>query len=99
MSSAHALTLHNSQSQWTGAIDLAIAQVHDDGSLHVDTDTTIALTLTDAQHQALLESGLTLTRHITVAANTTRVTIVVRDASSGTLGSVFMPATKLRKPQ
>ena len=91
-----AIALGNDNGTWTGSIDLAIAQVHDDGSLHLDTDTTIALKLTDAQHDSLLESGLTLTRHITVAANTARVAVVIRDANSGTLGSVFVPASRLR---
>lgn len=91
-----ALSLRNTQGTWTGSIDLAIAQVHDDGSLHVDTDTTIALKLTDEQHQALMDSGLTLTRHITVAPNTARVAVVIRDAGSGALGSVFVPAARLR---
>jgi VWFA-related protein len=91
-----AISLGNDKGTWTGSIDLAIAQVHDDGSLHLDTDTTIALKLTDAQHDSLLESGLTLTRHITVAANTARVAVVIRDANSGTLGSVFVPASRLR---
>ena len=92
----HAIALHSTQGAWIGSIDLAIAQVHEDGSLHLDTDTTIALKLTDAQHDALLENGLTLTRHITVAPNTARVAVVLRDRSSGTLGSVFVPAARLR---
>jgi VWFA-related protein len=91
----HAIALHSNQGAWTGSIDLAIAQVHSDGSLHLDTDTTIALKLTDAQHDALLENGLTLTRHIAVAPNTARVAVVIRDANSGTLGSVFVPAARL----
>jgi hypothetical protein len=91
-----AIALRPAQGTWTGAVDLVIAQVHDDGTLHLDTDTTIALKLTDAQRDALLESGLTLTRHIAVAANTARLAVVVRDSSSGTLGSVFVPSSRLR---
>jgi VWFA-related protein len=91
-----AIALKHDTGAWTGSIDLAIAQVQTDGALHLDTDTTIALKLTDEQHAAILESGLTLTRHITVAPNTARVAVVIRDIGTGALGSVFLPAAKLR---
>jgi VWFA-related protein len=92
-----ALTIRNDQGAWSGAVDLAIALVHDDGSLHVDTDTTVTFRLTDAQHDTLLATGLTVSQHITLDPNTFRVAIVVRDAGSGSLGSVFLRADKLRQ--
>ncbi len=91
-----ALTLRNDQGAWTGSIDVAIAQVRQDGSLQRDLDTTIALKLTDDQRQSLLDSGLTLTRHLAIASNTVQVAVVIRDTATGALGSVFVPAAKLR---
>jgi hypothetical protein len=37
-----------------------------------------------------------VTRHITLAPNAARIAVVVRDAASGSLGSVFLPADKVR---
>jgi VWFA-related protein len=91
-----ALALRSDQNVWTGAIDLAIAQFHDDRSMHVDTDTTVRLRLTDTQHETLLASGLTLSQHVKLAPETVRVAVVVRDATTGSIGSVFLPANRIK---
>lgn len=63
---------------------------------HVDADMTVTLALSGTQHQALLARGLTITRHVDVAEQTARIVVVARDASSGTVGSVFVAADKVR---
>jgi NADPH-dependent curcumin reductase CurA len=51
------------------------------------------------QHTAFLEAGLTVSKAITVGGDTQRVAVVVRDAASGAVGSVVIPASRLRGPR
>jgi VWFA-related protein len=93
---ARGLALLENGGTWSGALDLAIAQVRPDGTTTIDVDTTVALHLTDDQHAALVESGINLTKTIAVAADAIRVAVVLRDATSGAVGSVVIPAVTLR---
>ena len=74
-----------------------MAQVQGGGRTTVDVDTTVALTLTADKHDAIARDGLTITKSMTLRPDTARVIVVVRDASSGALGSVTMPASALRQ--
>jgi VWFA-related protein len=89
------LSFTNQQGRWSGGMDLAIAQVRTDGSRSIDVDTTIDLPLTDAQHDAVLRTGLTLKKTIVLGPQTSRLVVVVRDPTSGAVGSVVIPAAKL----
>ena len=92
---AEHLGLVNHAGAWSDALDLAIGQLREDGTSTIDVDTTIALTLNDAQHQTIISNGLTITKTIVVHSDTSRVVVVVRDAATGTVGSVVIPAAKL----
>jgi VWFA-related protein len=94
---AEHLGLANTAGAWSGAVDLAIGQLREDGTSTMDVDTTIALTLNDAQHQTVLSDGLTVTKTIVVHPDTSRVVVVVRDGATGAVGSVVIPAAKLAR--
>ncbi len=83
---------------WKGGVDTAVAQVLGDGKTSVDLDTTVALTLSTEQHDAMVRDGLTINKVvITLRPDMARVVVVLRDASSGVLGSVAMPASALQQ--
>ena len=85
------LLLEHSGGHWKGAIDLVfvqrdeIAQVLAADKKRVDTD------FTDAQYQGLLGSGAIFERHITIVPAAKDVRVIVRDASSGQIGTVTVP--------
>lgn len=84
---------------WTGAFDLAIAEVGNTGQITIDVDTTITLKLQSVQHDAFVRDGMGVSNSITVRPDTARVVVVLRDTASGALGSVTLPAAALRALQ
>jgi VWFA-related protein len=95
----HRLSLAHQGDAWIGTLDLAIAQVKADGATAVDVDTTVRLHVTDQQHDALLQKGLTVTKTVALGPQAARLVVVIRDTSTGELGSVVVPAARLRGPQ
>jgi hypothetical protein len=85
------LLLEHAGGHWKGGIDLAfvqrdeIAQVVAADKKHVDID------FTDAQYQGLLGSGAIFERHITLVPAAKDVRAIVRDSSSGQIGTVTVP--------
>ncbi|HEY2432962.1 MAG TPA: VWA domain-containing protein [Vicinamibacterales bacterium] len=90
------LAFLNRAGVWSDALDLAIAQLRDDGTSTIDVDTTITLHLNEGQHHTIISNGLTITKTIVVLADTSRVVVVVRDAATGAVGSVVISAASLR---
>lgn len=82
---------------WTGELDVAIAQTLPDGRLAKTTDTTVPLRLADSARQQLLSEGLTFTRTVTVRPDADQVKVAIRN-SAGSIGTVTIPASRLRGP-
>jgi hypothetical protein len=56
----------------------------------------VTLRLTDAAREQMLRDGLTLDRTLTPRDGATRLHIVVRDAPTGTTGSLTIPMDRVR---
>ena len=81
---------------WHGAVDIAVAQTLSDGRQTADADITIPFELDDTTRAQLLKDGLRLTRTIGLRDDAHDVRVVVRDPSSGAVGSVIIPAAIIR---
>ena len=90
------VTLEKTGAFWEGACDLLIAQSAAGGSLTRDLDTTVNLRLPDGKHDEMIKEGMNVNRKVVLRADTLRLLIVVRDAATGAIGSVVIPANKLK---
>jgi VWFA-related protein len=81
---------------WKGELDIAIAQTAGNRRYPLDTDVSVPLALSDQARQRLQAQGLRLSRTITLRDDAQQVRVVVRDATSGSIGSVFIDADRLR---
>jgi hypothetical protein len=93
----HSIAFEKAGENWEGALDVIVAQNKPDGSAVTAIDRTVDFRMTDARHDQLMKQGFTLTAKATVVPDMQRLHVVVRDVRSSTLGSVVIPAEKLRK--
>jgi VWFA-related protein len=88
------LRLVEEQGHWKGAIDLSYVQLGPaDKSVLFDYK-HLNLNLEQKNHDALMRMGMVLSHDLPVAPKTTVVRVVVRDASTGALGTVTVPLEK-----
>ena len=55
----------------------------------------LELNLENKQYEYLSKVAMVLDRHVTLAPEATEIRVVLRDAASGSLGSVTVPTTAL----
>ncbi len=79
-----------------GLVDFLFIQRNEHGKQFSGEDDTVTLTLKPESAQKLQKDGLTFHKFVKKAAQATQLRIVVRDASSGTLGSVTVPFDQLK---
>ena len=91
------LTLIHDAGAWKGGLDVAIAQTLAGQRQHREPDFALPLSLTSAERDRLLRQGLRLTRSIELQPDVQQIRIVVRDAATGMVGSVFIDGERLKK--
>jgi VWFA-related protein len=93
------LRLVEDQGRWKGAIDVSYVQLGPaDKSVLFDYK-HLNLNLEQTNYDALMRMGMVLTHDLPVAPKTTVVRVVVREASTGTLGTVTVPLEKYLSAQ
>lgn len=92
---ARDVTFQAEAGRWTGAIDVLFMQRSAEGKDLAGEGKVIILRLTRERYDAIMQDGLTLTRHLRIEAGAAQLRVVVRDATSGSVGSVSIPLTKL----
>jgi VWFA-related protein len=90
------VALEKTGDKWTGEVDLLVAQASGQGAHSVLLHTTLSLALTDEQREKVMASGLALSRGITLQNNPYQLKIVARDAKTGAIGTLIIPANKLK---
>jgi VWFA-related protein len=93
---AAAVTWEKRGDQWEGALDVLVAQSNSGGQYYKSMDTTVALNADDARHAQMLAEGFTLTHKLALRDNADRLHVVIRDVSTRAVGSLIMPAEKIR---
>lgn len=89
------ITLEAEGDRWTGSLDLLYVQQGPDGHDLTGEAQTLNLRLTRGTYERMMKDGLLWNRDLPVAEGAGRLRIVVRDASSGSIGSVDIPLSKL----
>jgi VWFA-related protein len=88
--------LEQQQDRWIGNVELAIAQRLEDGSLSSSAYVNVPIEFTPQIRQRFLSTGLTVNRTITLQADARQVVFGARDLLSGSIGTVFVDASRLR---
>jgi VWFA-related protein len=78
-----------------GALDLMFLQNSLTGATLSAEKQHLEVNFEDKQFAYLSTAGMILLRHLTVSRETSEIRIIVRDANSGALGSVAVPASAL----
>lgn len=87
------LLLQNSGDHRKGAVDLLFVQRDASGQKVSAEEQHLDLNLEEKKYEYLSKAAMVLDRHLTIAPQSTELRVVLRDAGSGSLGSVTMPAT------
>lgn len=93
---ASALAFRTNNGLWSGEVDVAIAQLLGDREF-VRDDQALPLSGDEAARQRLHADGVQLTRSLDLRPDARQVRIIVRDAVTGTVGSLFIDADRIRK--
>jgi VWFA-related protein len=91
-----ALAFRSDNGTWSGEVDVAVAQVLGNREF-VRDDQALPLSGDDAARERLLAEGVRLTRSLDLRPDARQVRIIVRDAVTGTIGSLFIDADRIRK--
>jgi hypothetical protein len=79
-----------------GRIDVLLVQKNDRGKSFNGEDDTVTLAMKPGTYQQIEQQGLLFHKVIPKSAQATMLRVIVRDASSGTLGSVTVPFAQLK---
>lgn len=88
--------LQQEQSRWQGRLDVLFVQRDDQGKEYGGVDDTVELNLTAETHQKLIANDLGYHRVVPRAPAAKLLRIVVRDASSGAMGSLTVPLNRVK---
>lgn len=86
------LSLEVSQDHRKGALDLFVLQRDAAGGILSREKQHIGVNLEEQQFEYLVRAAMVLDKHVTVEPQAIEIRVVVRDAASGILGSVTLPA-------
>src|SRR5712691_5307574 len=89
------LTLVAQGDRWAGAVDVLFVQRGTDGKELAGELKTLNLNLVRETYDEIMKKGLGLTRNLPLAPGAAQLRVVVRDVSSGSIGSLTIPLTKL----
>lgn len=89
------ISLRQEQSRWQGRLDVLFVQRDDQGKEYGGTDDTVQLNLSPETYQKLITNDLGYHRVLARAPAAKVLRIVVRDASSGAMGSLTVPLNRI----
>ena len=90
------VSLEQKDGRWHATIDVMIGQVDRLGRGVVDETVPLRLSLTDEERSRALTEGIAVTRTITQKPGVTEFRVVARDTTTGKVGSLVIPATRIR---
>lgn len=92
------LLLQTSADHRKGAIDMMFVQTSANGELQGAEKQHFDVNLDDKQFTFMSTAGMVLLRHLTVSPQSAEIRVILRDAASGSLGSVAIPVKSLFPP-
>jgi hypothetical protein len=90
------LTLDLRDERWVGRLDVLFLQVTDDGRKVEGHFERLDLSLTHESLREIEKEGLTISQQLSLNPDASEVRVVIRDARSGSIGSVSIPLNHLR---
>jgi hypothetical protein len=91
------ISLEPTGDRWAGRIDILVVQKNDKGQEFNGEDQTVDLNLTRESYDKLTKNGFVFRKTVTMAPQAKMVRVIVRDAPSGTLGSLTIPFSQLSR--
>ena len=91
-----ALAFRTNNGSWSGEVDVSVAQLLANREF-VRDDQPLPLSGDEASRDRLLADGIQLTRFLDLRPDARQIRIIVRDAVTGTIGSLFIDADRIRK--
>ena len=88
---AKSISLEPQADHWQGRLDLLFVQKNDQGKQFNGQEDTMDLNLQRANYDKVVKDGLIYHKQVTIAPQAKMLRVVVRDAPSGTMGSVTVP--------
>jgi hypothetical protein len=85
------ISMQQNEGHWTGTVQSVFLQLDNAGHILNVDDRTFHPEFDNGTYKEGLKSGITDTRQLRVLPNATQLCIVVRDASTANLGSVYLP--------
>jgi VWFA-related protein len=89
------ISLQGEKDRWVGSLELVFLQRAADGKVLDGTSKTLFLNLKGETYRKLRQDGLVLERSEKLAPGAVELRIVVRDAPSGSMGSVSVPLSRV----
>lgn len=83
--------LHQNEGRWTGTVQSVFLQLDSAGHvLHAD-DRTFYPSFDAITYERVLHTGISDSRQVRVVPNAAQLCVVVRDAASSNIGSIYVP--------
>ena len=92
---AKSISLEPAGERWIGRLDILIVQKNDRGQQFDGKEERVELNLTRATYDKVVQSGFIFRSSVLKNPQAKEVRVIVRDAPSGTLGSVTIPFGKI----
>lgn len=90
----HDIHMEQNNGFWTSALQTVFLQLDQRGEIIEGLDETLQVTLPPLAYEQALKDGLRNTRHVRILPSAAQLCIVLRDPSSGNLGSLSIPLAK-----
>jgi len=90
----HEIGMEQKDGHWVGTLRVVFLQLNSQQEIVQANDKTFHLNFDPATYERLLRDGMANTRRVQMLPNATQLSIVLRDASNGNVGSISIPAAK-----
>ena len=87
----HEVHMQQKDGRWTGTVQSVFLQLDESGRILQADDRTFHPEFSSETYPHALETGISDSRQIRPVPKATELCVVVRDATSGTLGSIYVP--------
>jgi VWFA-related protein len=85
------ITMQQKDGRYEGAVDVVMLDLNDQNKILDAIDQTYHLHLTPDVYARLLKEGASVTKDLTIAPSAVQLRVVVRDANTGTMGTLRVP--------
>jgi len=89
------LSLHSTKGKYTGAVDVLLVLRSSQGKALWSDFTSVDMNLSERTHKAMFREGFQLDRTLRLVPEASELRIIVRDITSGAVGSLYIPVSAM----